>query len=72
MLARDMQRNPAGDEHLEAWGCGQQVSHKRCGRRDLLEIVEQQQDLFAGQELAEAGNEWLPSRLHHMKRLRDG
>ena len=72
LLAGDMQRNAAGDEHGEAWGRGQQVSNQRCRRRDLLKIVEQQQELFGGQELAEAGHEWLPSRLRHMHRLRDG
>jgi hypothetical protein len=47
LLATQVQRRAAGDEHLQLRAARQQVGYQWRSREHLLEIVEQQQQLFA-------------------------
>ena len=53
LLARDVQGRAAGDDDLDR-GCGpQQVGDDRCGRDDLLEVVEHEQHRLVAQPVGE-------------------
>src|SRR5262249_11448598 len=53
-LAREAQRDPAGDEQLELGTRCQQFGKLRCSLEYLLEVVEQQQQCFLAQIVLEA------------------
>jgi hypothetical protein len=72
VLAREMQRRPAGDQHLHMGRGGEQRGDKRGSGDHLLEVVEQQQPVCVVQCGRERLKQWLATRLLHAQRRGDG
>ncbi len=66
-----MQHRPAGDEQLELGRRGEQVGDEWCGVRDLLEVVEYDQQVGRSDARSETFVERLFRRLPEPQGLRD-
>jgi hypothetical protein len=44
VLAAYVQRLAAGHQQLEPWAAGEELDRSGCGRHDLLEVVQDEQD----------------------------
>src|SRR5262245_40935909 len=71
LLAAEVEWRPAGDQHLQPGRRGQQVSDEGRRVQDLLEVVEQQQELFLAQELLQVLQQWSTSGFANSKCLGD-
>ncbi len=72
MLTVDAEDGAAGDESLDARRSDEQLGDEPPGQRDLLEVVEQEEDTLVLQPCPEALHERLAARLVQVKRLGDG
>ena len=71
MLSAHVQRLAARHQQLEPCAVLQQLRHRRGGRRDLLEVVEDQQHLLVAQPVTQLVEERLGSRALQVDRARD-
>jgi hypothetical protein len=72
MLALQVERHPAGDQHRELRTIRQQIRHIARRRDDLLEVVQQQQRLPWPQNIAQHLPNGTTPRILQPEGLRDG
>src|SRR5688500_6845872 len=71
-LAPHVQRLAAGYHNLHVGACCQDVCDRRCCLNYLLIIVQEQEQLFATQELGQRLCGWAAARIGETKHLDDG
>ena len=71
VLAVHAQNRTAGDERLDLRRGGEQIGNEWRSGNDLLEIIEDEQEIFRAQKFAERGDDFVFAGLVHAECLRD-
>ena len=71
MLAVDMQRRAAGDEHAQPGRGGQQLGHERRGFEKVFEVIQNQEQAPVAQPGREQRLRRLAAALREAKRLHE-